>query len=58
MAKNYRVDYYLVYENGSKNSQATTILMESDSHSEAIRKIRATNNLTSNVKDIEIIRIV
>lgn len=58
MAKNYRVDYYLVYENGSKNSQATTLFMESDSHNEAIRKIRATNNLTSNVKDIEIIKIV
>jgi hypothetical protein len=56
--KAYKVDYYLIYDGGSKLSQATTINMESPSESEAIRRIKGTNNLTSNVKEISIIRIV
>ena len=59
MAHNrYKVDYYLVYENGAKNSQSTTLLMESDSEYEAIQKIKSSNNLTSNVRDIQIIRLI
>jgi hypothetical protein len=57
MANHYEVLYYLVYENNSKLSQGTTLIMESDSHSEAERKIRQTNNLTPNVKEIQIIKI-
>ena len=55
--KRFKVNYYLVYENGSKNSQGTTLLMEKESDNEAIRLIKSTNNLTSNVKDIQIISI-
>lgn len=58
MANHYEVHYYLVYANNSKLSQGTTLLMESDSCSEAERKIRATGNIGSNVKEIEIIRII
>jgi|LakMenEpi03Aug12_release.lakeMendotaPanAssembly.Ray.scaffolds.fasta_scaffold4390203_1 hypothetical protein len=58
MAKNYRVDYYLVYVGGGKLSQATTLSMDSPSENEAIRRIKGTNNLTSNVKEIIIIRIL
>jgi hypothetical protein len=56
--KKYIVNYYLVYENGSKLSQGTTLLMESPSEYDAIRQIRSKNNLTSNVKNIEITKIV
>ena len=45
-------------ENNSKLSQATTLIMESDSSSEAERKIREKNNLTSNVKEIQITKII
>jgi len=57
MSKHYQVDYYLIYEGGGKASQSTTLIMESDSDSEAIRKIKGKNNLTSNVKEIQIIKI-
>jgi hypothetical protein len=57
MANHYEVSYYLVYANNSKLSQGTTLIMESDSHSEAERKIRATGNVGSNVKEIQIIKI-
>jgi hypothetical protein len=56
--KAYKVDYYIVYDGGGKLSQSTTINMESPSENEAIRRIKGTNNLTSNVKEIIIIRIV
>jgi hypothetical protein len=58
MPNHYAVDYYLVYANNSKLSQSTTLIMESDSSSEAERKIRERNNLTSNVKEIQIIRMI
>lgn len=58
MQNHYEVHYYLVYANNSKLSQGTTLLMESDSSSEAERKIRATGNIGPNVKEIEIIRII
>jgi hypothetical protein len=58
MTNHYEVNYYLVYENNSKLSQATTLIMESDSSSEAERKIREKNNLTSNVKEIQITKII
>ena len=58
MANHYEVNYYLVYENNSKLSQATTLIMKSDSSSEAERKIREKNNLTSNVKEIQITKII
>lgn len=57
MAKNYRVDYTLVYTGGGKSTHATTILMESDSSSEAEMKIRATNNINTNVVEIQINRV-
>jgi hypothetical protein len=57
MANHYEVHYYLVYANNSKLSQGTTLIMESDSSSEAERQIRATGNIGSNVKEIQIIRI-
>ena len=57
MSKHYQVDYYLIYEGGGKLSQSTTLIMESNSESDAIRKIKSKNNLTSNVKDIQIIKI-
>ena len=43
MAKKYKVSYTLVYTGGGKSTYGTTILMESDSFSEAERKIRETN---------------
>ena len=58
MAKSYRVDYYIVYVGGGKLSQSTTLNMDSPSDNEAIRRIKGTNNLTSNVKEIIIIRIL
>lgn len=58
MAKKYKVDYTLVYTGGGKSRYATTILMESDSSSEAERKIRETNNLTSNVVEVQINRVI
>jgi hypothetical protein len=57
MGKHYKVDYTLVYEGGSKLTQSTTLIMESESSDEAKRKIRSTNNITSNVRDIQIDRI-
>ena len=56
--KRYKVNYYLIYEGGGKNSQSTTLLMERDSDNEAIRLIKSSNNLTSNVRDIEIISMI
>jgi hypothetical protein len=58
MAKSYRVDYYIVYVGGGKLSQSTTLNMDYPSDNEAIRRIKGTNNLTSNVKEIIIIRIL
>lgn len=58
MTKKYRVDYTLVYTGGGKSNLATTILMESDSSSEAERKIRETNNINTNVVDIQINRVI
>jgi hypothetical protein len=58
MAKKYKVSYTLVYTGGGKSTYGTTILMESDSSSEAERKIRATNNLTNNVVDVQINSII
>lgn len=57
MAKSYRVDYYLIYIGGGRLSQSTTLNMEFPSENEAIRRIKGTNNLTPNVKEIAIIRI-
>lgn len=57
MGKHYKVDYTLVYEGGSKLTQSTTLIMESESSDEAKRKIRSTNNIASNVRDIQIDRI-
>jgi hypothetical protein len=57
MGKHYKIDYTLVYEGGSKLTQSTTLIMESESSDEAKRKIRSTNNITSNVRDIQIDRI-
>ena len=54
MSKNYEVQYTLVYEGGGKSNLATTINMSSNSSSEAERKIRETNNLTSNVREVQI----
>jgi hypothetical protein len=54
MSKNYEVQYTLVYEGGGKSNLATTINMSSNSSSEAERKIRDTNNLTSNVREVQI----
>ena len=51
-------NHYLIYEGGGKNSQSTTLLMERDSDNEAIRLIKSSNNLTSNVRDIEIISMI
>jgi hypothetical protein len=58
MAKKYKVLYTLVYTGGGKSTYGTTILMESDSFSEAERKIRETNNINSNVEDIQINRVI
>jgi len=58
MAKKYKVSYTLVYTGGGKSTYGTTILMESGSSSEAERKIRATNNLTNNVVEIQINNII
>lgn len=57
MANHYQVDYHLIYEGGSKTHLATTLLMDSQSESEAIRKIKGTNNLTKNVREVRIINI-
>ena len=57
MSKSYKVDYALVYENDSKLTNATTLIMESPDSNEAERKIRSTNNIGINVKRIDIIRI-
>ena len=57
MAKKYKVSYELVYEGGGKSRMGTYMYMEGNSSSEAISKIRATNNLTSNVRDIIILEI-
>jgi hypothetical protein len=57
MANHYQVDYHLIYEGGNKSHLSTTLLMESQSESEAIRKIRGTNNLTNNVREVRITRI-
>jgi hypothetical protein len=54
MSKNYEVQYTLVYEGGGKSNLATTVNMSSNSSSEAERKIRETNNLTSNVREVQI----
>jgi hypothetical protein len=54
MSKNYEVQYTLVYDGGGKSNLATTINMSSNSSSEAERKIRETNNLTSNVREVQI----
>jgi hypothetical protein len=47
-----------VYVGGGKISQSTTTKMESPSENEIIRKIKGTNILTSNVKEIIIIKIL
>jgi hypothetical protein len=57
MANHYQVDYQLIYEGGGKTQLATTLLMESQSESEAIRKIKGTNNLTKNVREVRITKI-
>jgi hypothetical protein len=57
MANHYQVDYQLIYEGGSKSQLATTLIMESQSESEAIRKIKGTNNLTKNVREVRITKI-
>lgn len=57
MAKKYKVIYELIFENNSKLRQGTTLYMDGGTSSEAINKIRGTNNLTSNVKDIMIVEI-
>jgi hypothetical protein len=54
MAENKKVDYTLIYEGGGKTNLSTTINMNSNSSSEAERKIRDTNNLTKNVKEVRI----
>ena len=54
MSKNNEVQYTLVYDGGGKSNLATTINMSSNSSSEAERKIRETNNLTSNVREVQI----
>ena len=58
MAKKYKVSYTLVYTGGGKSTYGTTILMESGSFSEAERKIRETNNINTNVVDIQINNII
>jgi hypothetical protein len=54
MSENKKVSYTLVYEGGGKTNLETTINMKSGSSSEAERKIRDTNNLTSNVREVRI----
>jgi hypothetical protein len=58
MAKHYQVNYTLVFDGGGKSTQATTLIMESNSASEAERKIRATNNINTNVREIRIDSII
>lgn len=58
MASNKRVSYTLIYEGGSKTNLVTTINMNGNSSSEAEKKIRDTNNLTSNVRQVIITEVV
>ena len=57
MSENKKVSYTLIYEGGGKTNLQTTINMNRNSHSEAEKKIRDTNNLTSNVKQVIITEI-
>jgi hypothetical protein len=57
MSENKKVSYTLIYEGGGKTNLQTTINMNGNSHSEAEKKIRDTNNLTSNVKQVIITEI-
>jgi len=58
MGNHYQVNYTLVFEGGSKSRQATTLIMESNSSYEAERKIRETNNINTNVIEIQITDII
>jgi len=58
MAKNYEVRYTLVYEGGGKTNLATTIQMDYPSTADAERKIRATNNINTNVRAVQITEII
>jgi hypothetical protein len=57
MSENKKVSYTLIYEGGGKTNLQTTINMNGSSYSEAEKKIRDTNNLTSNVKQVIITEI-
>jgi len=57
MSENKKVSYTLIYEGGGKTNLQTTINMNGNSCSEAEKKIRDTNNLTSNVKQVIITEI-
>jgi hypothetical protein len=57
MSENKKVSYTLIYEGGGKTNLQTTINMNGNSYSEAEKKIRDTNNLTSNVKQVIITEI-
>jgi hypothetical protein len=58
MTSNKRVSYTLIYEGGAKTNLVTTINMIGNSSSEAEKKIRDTNNLTSNVRQVIITEVV
>jgi hypothetical protein len=58
MGNHYQVNYTLVFEGGGKSKQATTLIIESDSSYEAERKIRETNNINTNVVQIQITDII
>lgn len=58
MSQHVKVTYALIYENGSKSTQETTLIMETDSTGEAERKIRNTNNFNgSHIKEIQILKM-
>lgn len=59
MGKSYKVDYALIYDvqGNSKSTHSTTLIMESSNSGEAERKIRATGNISKNVKRIDILKI-
>lgn len=58
MAQNYEVRYTLIFEGGGKSTQATTIQGNNLTPSEAEYKIRSTNNINSNVREIIITEII
>lgn len=58
MSNHVKVTYALIYEGGSKSTHGTTLIMETDSASEAERKIRQTGNFNgSHIKEIQILKM-